>query len=136
MYSLPYDTLRVLTINGSNQSDGTDPWEIEHDLATNERVLLTDATEARAALIVDVPDLTHLKTKVIEAMGLYLAYQVNEVFPMSPQKRKDLKDKMNHAVSMTKGADGQEGTPPQRTESFLVREMKGRRSGGRRRRRW
>ncbi len=135
MFVLPYDHLRIMSLNGISQSDGTDPWEIEVDIKSNSRVLLTDADEAIVSMIIDVDDLTHLKTKVIEAMGLYLAYQVNEVFPMTPAKRKDLKDKMDHAVSITKGADGQEGTPPRRTQSFVVAAMKQRRRprGGRRR---
>ena len=127
MFSLPYDCLRVMTINGFEQNDGIDSWEVEHDLASNERVLLTNASSAKAALLVDVPDLTHLKTKVIEAMGLYLAYQVNEVFPMSSDKRAQMEKKMSHAISMTKGTDGQEGTPPRRTESWLVQSRRRRR---------
>ena len=127
MYEIPYDCLRVLTVNGVRQSEGTDDWEVEYDPVSRSRVVLTDASTVAAAMIVDVEDLTHLKTKVIEALGLYLAYQVHEGFVLSPGKARDLEEKMRHAISMTKSADGQEGTPPRRIPSPIVQARKNRR---------
>ncbi len=135
MFTLPHDCLRVVTINGFRTSDGVDPWEIEVDTNTNERVLLTDFANAIAVMIVDVPDLAHLKTKVLEAMGLYLAYQVSAVFPMSDSHLEFLKEKMEHAIAMAKGTDGQEGTPPRRTEGFIVQDARLRQRSGNRTRR-
>ena len=124
MFTLPEYCLRVITINGIRQSDGTDSWEVELDAVSGEQVVMTNASTVKASMIADVFDLSHLKTKVVEAMGLYLAYQVSAVFPMSGDRLGMLKEKLDHAVAITKGTDGQEGTPPQRSAGFLVQERK------------
>ena len=122
MYTLPEDCLRVITINGWRQHDGTDPWEVEVDCDSGERVIMTNAANCKAAMLVDPPSISHLKPKVIEALGLYLAHQCAPFFPMSDARLDTLRRKLRHATAMAKGTDAQEGTPPQRSPSENVRQ--------------
>ncbi|MFQ5593151.1 MAG: hypothetical protein ACE5HA_03280, partial [Anaerolineae bacterium] len=120
IYLLPYESLRVLTLNGEENTAGADKWEIEIDIPRQVRRLLTDANEAIVEYIADVPDVVTLAASTVHAMGVGLASHLARKFGKSAGEIRELRRSAEISLRMAKASDGMEGTPRIRSDTTLV----------------
>lgn len=127
-FQLPGDVVRELYINKTPEMREAGPvFVLEFDPVLNTTVLLTDEASATLTYISDRIDVSHMRPKAVEALGLYLAYQVADAFGKNDRFKERLERKMKEAVVDARAVDSQAGSPPRRPSGKITRGMRRRR---------
>jgi hypothetical protein len=110
-FAIPANCIRELKINGMPVQAGGDLWEIELNAEGEYVALYTNATQVFLEYIKDVPNVAHLRPKLMVAMGYALAAMAAPRFKLNDQYVMMLEAKAKRKIAEAIGMEGQIGSP-------------------------